>query len=165
MANFYFDGIYEIAKELESLCTVTDEISLTIVDEAAEIMDKELSNAIRENTKKYGTGTLAKSIHHNKPRINNLGAFTVSTAKGTDNRGKGKIKGKSKRTSKNGKNYEVEVSKNQSDSIRNQDKLWYLENGTSRQNPHPIIGKCIRKAEPAVLEKMQKVFNRETENM
>lgn len=165
MANFYLEGTDEIIRELEKLVITADDVSMKMVDEAAEIMDKELSTAIRDNTKKYGTGTLAGSIHHNKPTRSAMGIFTVSTAKGTDNRGKGKKKNKTKHVSSKGKEYETERKKNQDNSIRNQDKLWYLENGNSRQPARPIIAKCVRRAEPRVLDKMQAVFNRETRNL
>lgn len=167
MASFYLQGADELARELNKLAGEVDQISMKMVDEAADIMDKELSTAIKNNTQKYGTGTLAASIHHEKPRKNETGAFTVSTARGRDTKSGKYAKKESitKGRSKNGKEYEMRRMKYGSGAVRNHDKLWYLENGNSRQSPRPIIAKCVRRAEPRILSKMQAVFNRETRNL
>lgn len=159
---FDLDGVDDLVKELENLGNKADEIAIKAVDEAAEIMDKELKSAIASATSKYGTGTLANSIHHNKPRENALGVFTVSTARGVDTR-RGKIKKADTEVSvkSKGKTYSARRRKYTKSVIRNQDKLWFLEFGNSRQKAHPIIQKCVNSAEPAVLAKMQEVFERE----
>lgn len=165
MANFHIKGADALLRELRELGADISDLSLKMVDEAADIMDMELRSAIRDSTHKYGTGVLANSIHHFEPRRNDMGAFTVSTARGTDNRGLGKKEYKTKHRSKKGKGYEIHRKKNRKNSIRNQDKLWYLENGNSRQPARPIIAKCVRRAEPRVCSKMQAVFNREIRNL
>ena len=165
MASFTLDGVKELIKEMEKLNVDIDDISFKMVDEVAGIIDKELKTAIKDNTKKYGTGTLAESIHHNKPKKNMRGYFTVSTARGTDNRGRAKIESKTEKISAKGEKYTLHRQKNRKESIRNQDKLYYLEFGNSRQASHPIIGKCIRRTEPRILDKMQAVFNRETRKL
>ncbi len=45
--------------------------------------------------------------------------------------------------------------------VRNMEKLAHAEYGTSKQAPTPILTKAIKDSEPAVLNKMQEVFNRE----
>lgn len=132
MANFTIHGLDEIIKDLEALGDI-DDIGIKIVNEAAEIMDRTLKDTIKNSTQKYGTGQLAKSIHHNKPKKNQLGVFTVSTARGKDSKG-----------------------------VRNHDKLYYLEYGTSRQNPNPVVQKAVNAAQSKVFQKMQEVYDRET---
>lgn len=132
MANFAIHGLDEIIRDLEALGD-TDGIAMKIVNEAAEIMDRTLKDTIKKSTQKYGTGQLANSIHHNKPIKNELGVFTVSTARGKDSKG-----------------------------VRNHDKLYYLEYGTSRQNPNPVVQKAVNAAQSKVFQKMQEVYDRET---
>jgi HK97 gp10 family phage protein len=162
MAYFKIDGVQEIAKELEALAVDIDDIAMKMVKEAAEIYKTELSTAIRDNTQKYGTGTLANSISYLTPRRNDLGMFTVVTARGKDSKGKKKKTSKSYAINSHGTLYDMHRLSYGSSAIRNQDKLWYLENGNSHQAPKPIMAKCIRRAEPRVLSKMQAVFNYET---
>lgn len=45
--------------------------------------------------------------------------------------------------------------------VRNMEKLAHAEYGTSKQPATPILTKAINDSTPAVLEKMQEVFNRE----
>ena len=40
-------------------------------------------------------------------------------------------------------------------------KMVYMEYGTSKQDPTPVLTKAIKDSESAVLNKMQEVFNRE----
>lgn len=158
MANFHMNGVREFADELMKLGANIDEVAVQMVDEAADIMDEKLRDGILKQTTKYGTGTLAASIHHNKPARSDLGVFSTSTAKGTDTRGKKKV---SQETVINGKS-RGHRKLNPKSAVRNQDKLWYLEYGNSRQPATPVIQKCVNEAEPAVLDKMQEVYNRMT---
>lgn len=162
MANFYFEGVDEFVRELESLGKSADDIAFKAVDEGAKIMDAELKEEIRKRTKKYGTGVLANSIHHNKPKKNALGIFTASTAKGRDDR-KGRYRKKSHAaySKKTGK-YVGHRQSYGNGAVRNQDKLFWLEYGNHRQPARPFIKKSINNAEPKVLKKMQEVFDRES---
>lgn len=160
MAGFVLDGVNDLIKQLEKLGDI-DDVSFQMVDEAAEIMDNELKKAIRVNTQKYGTGTLAESIDHLKPRRNSYGIFTASTAIGKDTK-----RGKYRKISHASFNKQTGAYVGQRESygagaVRNQDKLYWLEYGNSHQEARPIIRKCINSAEEKVLEKMQEVFNRE----
>lgn len=162
MANFYFEGLDEFIKELEDLGKSAESIAFQAVDEGAKIMDRELKTEIRKRTKKYGTGTLANSIHHNKPKKNALGIFTASTARGKDTK-----KGKYAKTShmaysgKSGR-YVGHREAYGTGAVRNQDKLFWLEYGNQRQPARPFMKKSVENAEPKVLKKMQEVFNRES---
>lgn len=160
MASFVLGGVDDLIKQIEQVGDI-DDVSFKMVDEAAEIMDAELKSAIKINTQKYGTGVLAASIHHIKPRRNLWGVFTASTATGKDDK-KGRYKkiehaSFHKRTGK----YVGVRSSYGTGAVRNHDKLYYLEYGNSRQPARPFVQKCVNSAEPKVLDKMQEVFNRE----
>lgn len=164
MANFFLDGASEFADELMNLGKDVDEMAMQIVDEAADIMDEKLREGIRRRTSRYGTGTLAESIHHNKPRKNALGIFTASTARGKDTKkGKHGKKGHAAYNKKTGA-YVGHRKSYGSGAIDNADKLYFLEYGNSRQPATPIIQSCVNEAEPAVLEKMQAAYDRLTED-
>ena len=161
MAYFSMYGVDELCGQLETLGLGEEETVLRMLDEAADIMDEELRKAIRASTKKYGTGTLADSVDHLTPGAGRLGAFTVSTAKGKDTK-KGKYGKRSHAAyNKNTGKYVGHRTSYAGAAVRNHDKLYFKEYGNSRQAPHPIIEKCVRRAEPAVCEKMQEIFNRE----
>lgn len=160
MASFHFEGVDEFIKELEKLGRDVDDIAFKAVDEGAKIMDEELRAEIRKQTTKYGTGTLAKSIHHNKPRKNALGIFTASTARGKDDK-KGKYAKRSHASYTKGGKYVGHRSSYGSGAVRNQDKMFYLEFGNCRQPARPFMKKSVNNAEPKVLKKMQEVFDRE----
>jgi len=49
-----------------------------------------------------------------------------------------------------------------SKGVRNMEKLAHAEYGTSKQSPTPILTKAINDSKPAVLHKMQEVFEKET---
>lgn len=165
MANFYFEGVDSLVREFENLGKSADDIAFKAVDESAEIMDAALKKEIRKRTKKYGTGVLAGSIHHNKPLKNEFGIFTTSTARGRDaKKGKYAKKSHAAYSSKSGKYVGHRESYGRG-AIRNQDKLFYLEYGTSKQAARPFIGETVRAVEPKVLNKMQEVFDREVEKL
>ena len=48
-----------------------------------------------------------------------------------------------------------------SKGVRNMEKMAYLEYGTKKQTPTPILTKAIKDSENAVLNKMREVFERE----
>ena len=69
MAHFHLRGALELAEKLSQLAESTDEIAFAMVDEAADVMGKELREAIRANTQKYGTGVLAEFIITNRKEL------------------------------------------------------------------------------------------------
>ena len=50
-----------------------------------------------------------------------------------------------------------------SKGVRNMEKLAWLEYGTSKQTPTPILTKAINDSDAPVLDKMQEVFEREAQ--
>ena len=50
-----------------------------------------------------------------------------------------------------------------SKGVRNMEKLAWLEYGTSKQTPTPILTKAIKDSDSEVLDKMQEVFEREVQ--
>lgn len=162
MAHFYMSGVDDILKELARIGAEIDDVSREMVDEAADIMDSELKREIKSATTKYGTGVLAESISHEEPVKNAWGYFTTSTARGRDTkRGRYKKVSHAAFNKKTGA-YVGHRKSYGSGAVRNHDKLYYLEFGSSRQAPHPIVQKCVNGAEGKVLEKMQEIFERAT---
>lgn len=49
--------------------------------------------------------------------------------------------------------------------VRNMEKMCYLEYGTDRQGATPVMGPAVNESEGPVMEKMQEVFDRETEKL
>jgi len=48
-----------------------------------------------------------------------------------------------------------------SKGVRNMEKMAYLEYGTKKQSPKPVLTKALKDSESAVYAKMQEVFDRE----
>lgn len=153
MAAFVMEGLDDLIREIEKMGYDLDDTALQMVEEGAEIMDQTLKDAIQTETTEYGTGTLAASINHTKPTRNAWGYFSASTARGVDSRN-----GKYRKARKTTPKY-TRTAWN-GNVVRNHDKLYYLEFGNSRQAAHPIVQKCVNRAEPKVLEKMQQVYER-----
>lgn len=49
--------------------------------------------------------------------------------------------------------------------VRNMEKMCYLEYGTYKQSATPVMGPAVSESEVPVCEKMQEVFDRETEKL
>jgi hypothetical protein len=45
--------------------------------------------------------------------------------------------------------------------LYNDDKLWWMEYGNSRQPARPVLEKAAKRSEDAVLNKMQEAYNEE----
>lgn len=126
-------GLDELAKELERLGKV-DEYAPEMLSEAGPILEKELKKEVsKEVNRGYAKGDLKKSIKSMKPGRNQYGYYIAVTATGKDRKG-----------------------------VRNNEKLAYLEYGTSKQEARPIIGKAVVHSEDACLRKMQEKFNEVT---
>ena len=112
--------------------------SLADVDKYAPVMINEAMPILENNVKKElgkhrRTGDMLSSVRTTKAgKTKRGGYYAVVRPTGTDRKG-----------------------------VRNMEKLAHAEYGTSKQPPTPILTKAIKDAEPAVLEKMQEVFNRE----
>lgn len=123
-------GIDEFAKELEELGEL-DRYAPDLLKAAAPILEKELKQAVsKEANRGYATGDLKQSIQPMKPGKNQYGHYIAVTAKGKDRKG-----------------------------VRNNEKLAYLEYGTSKQEARPVISRAIKSSEQGCIEKMQERFN------
>lgn len=150
MAYFNFEISPEFLKQIGRLADV-DRIAPKMLEEAVPIVEEKLRNAIK--TSHSRTGDLYKSIQSFKPRKTKSGAWIISAAP-TGRANKLKRAGKVYKRSKSGR-------KTSGVALYNDDKLFYLEYGTSKQPATPVITKVVKDSEPAVLAKMQEVFNRE----
>ena len=70
-------------------------------------------------------------------------------------------KTKAGKSSKGGYYAMVRPTGKDSKGIRNMEKMAYLEYGTSKQLATPVLTKALNDSEPAVLNKMREVFERE----
>lgn len=123
-------GFDDFAKELEELGRI-DELAPEILSAAAPVLEREMKAQVQKATDKgYSTGDLKKSIKANKPAKNKRGHYVSVTAKGKDRKG-----------------------------IRNNEKLAYLNYGTSKQQGTPVISNTIKNAEEKCCEAMQQKFD------
>lgn len=49
--------------------------------------------------------------------------------------------------------------------VRNMEKMCYLEYGTEKQGATPVMGPAVIESEKPVIDKMQEIFDQETENL
>lgn len=126
-------GFEDLEKELEQLGNI-DDIAPAMLEVAAPILKEELQNQVQQAADKgYANGDLAGSIKANKPGENHLGHYVSVTAKGKDRKG-----------------------------IRNNEKLAYLNYGTSKQSARPVISKAMKNSEKDCLNAMQDKFDEVT---
>lgn len=131
--SFQTMGFDELEKELEQLGDI-DDIAPAMLEAAAPILKEELQSQVQQAADKgYAQGDLAGSIKANKPGENHLWHYVSVTAKGKDRKG-----------------------------IRNNEKLAYLNYGTSKQNARPVISKAMKNSEKKCLDAMQDIFNEVT---
>lgn len=66
-------------------------------------------------------------------------------------------------TERNAKGYYICVRPTGKDKkgVRNMEKMAYLEYGTSKQSPTPVLTPAVKESENEVVNKMQEVFERE----
>lgn len=128
--GFQTMGFDEFAKELEELGNV-DKYAPELLNAAAPALEKELRSQVeREANRGYATGDLANAVEAKKPGKNKYGHYVIVTAEGKDRKG-----------------------------VRNNEKLAYLNYGTSKQQARPVITNSIKNAENDCLEAMQQKFN------
>jgi len=150
MAYLYFDEPVYLLKQLNKLENA-DEICEKALTEAIPIVEKALVEAIKANH--VDTGDLWKSIvtwRAHKTKSDNWIIAATPTGRAKNKRAKGKIYKRSKHQ-----------TRTRGRALYNGDKLFYLEYGTSNQNPSPILEKVINKTWDEVADKLQEVFNRE----
>lgn len=124
---FKMDGLDDLMKELEKVGNIED-YAPELLNAAAPILEKTLKTEVAAAANRgYASGNLKKSITANKPSKNKIGYYVSVTAKGKDKSG-----------------------------TRNNEKLAYLNYGTSKQSARPVLAKAVRKAEDECVESMQK---------
>ena len=152
-AGFYIDGIDTFMKKLDKLAGDIDGAMEDAVQAGGEILTEELVKAVHEAADRgYSQGTLETSIRSDGIKNVNSGKMTTIYPHGTDTHSKGyysKVIGTSKR------GHAITRKATAGGSVRNYDKLWYLEHGTARQAAHPFMKKALNDAKPKVMEAMR----------
>lgn len=145
MADFQLDFDDSIFKGLDKLSD-TEKISAKMLQEASPIVVESMKSELKLHKQ---TSELVNSIKPTKPRRNKNGDNVVVV----------RPTGKSTTTiAQNGKAY------TRKKAVRNMEKLASLEFGNLHgQKPTPIIEKVIKGTEKAVFDKMNEVYNKETE--
>ena len=152
-AGFYIDGIDAFMKKLDKLAGDIDGAMEDAVQAGGEVLTQELVKAVHEAADRgYSQGTLETSIESDGIKNVNSGKMTTIYPHGTDTHSKGyysKVIGTSKR------GHAITRRATAGGSVRNYDKLWYLEYGTARQAAHPFMKKALNDAKPKVMEAMR----------
>ena len=146
MADFEVTGVDELIKQLETLSTGAEEVTDKMLEAGAVILKKEMTARAQAHR---DSGAMADSIRATKPKRHSDGvAYIVVRPTGKSN------KTWSGRKNKSGK-------RSGSVSVRNMEKMIYLEYGTSRQPATPVIQPAVNASEGTVGAEMQKVFEQE----
>ena len=131
--GFQSMGFDDFAKELEELGNI-DKYAPEMLSAAAPILEKELKGQVKKEANRgYATGDLERSIKAKKPGKNEYGHYVVISADGKDRKG-----------------------------VRNNEKLAYLNYGTSKQQARPVISKAVQNSENDCLDAMQEKYNEVT---
>lgn len=153
-AGFFLDGVQDFMSRLETLAGDIDGAMEDAVQAGGEVLTQELVKAVHDAADRgYAQGTLETSIESDGIKNVNGGKITTIYPHGTDTHSKGqytKVIGTSKR------GHPITRVANAGGSVRNYDKLWYLEYGTARQAAHPFMQKALNDARPKVMEAMQR---------
>ena len=130
MAGFQINGLSELMNRLESLPEKMDNAMTDAVKKGGSIVEDELQKAVPQAANRgYSTGALEKSIKAGSVKNTGDGKEVTVSPKGS-------------------------VTHNGS-KVRNQDKMFYLEHGTSRQAAHPFMDRTLHGAEPRVVRAME----------
>lgn len=72
-----------------------------------------------------------------------------------------------KKVTRGASEYRISIRPTGKDSkgVRNMEKMCYLEYGTEKQAATPVMGPAVAESEEPVYEKIQEVFDRETEKL
>ena len=130
MAGFQVSGLSELISKLEDIPNQVDSAMTDAVKKGGGILEGELKQSIPQAANRgYSTGALAASIKAGGVKDTGDGKEVTVSPKGS-------------------------VTHNGS-KVRNQDKMYYLEHGTSRQAAHPFMDRTIHGAEPKVVKAME----------
>lgn len=124
--SFQLTGAEEFSEKLTQLAGRLDEVAVDAVKAGGAILESDLKSAVTEAANRgYATGALAGSIKSGNARGSASGASVTIAPHGSAKK------------------------------VRNSDKMWYLEHGTSRQAAHPFMTRTLNTAEPKVMKAMQ----------
>lgn len=127
--SFQTMGFDDFAKALDDMGRI-DDYAPELLEAAVPELEKTLKENVQvEANRGYAKGDLEESIKSGKPGKNKKGHYIAVNAKGKDRKG-----------------------------VRNNEKLAYLDYGTSKQEARPVISKAINKAEKKCVERMQERF-------
>jgi len=133
MAKFGIEMPDEFVKKLERLDDY-DRIAKKMLNTGAQILVGTMKHEIARLDEYSQSGSLRDSIVAGKPRKNEIGYFVP-------------VGPKTGSKDKNG--------------TRNGEKLAYMEYGTSKMDPHPVLERAKMAAENRVIYLMQEVFDEE----
>ena len=130
MAGFQIEGLSEFMQKLDGISEKVGSAMGDAVRKGGKIVEEELKRSIPQAADRgYTTGALEKSIKAGGVKDTGDGKEVTVSPKGS-------------------------VTHNGS-KVRNQDKMYYLEHGTSRQAAHPFMDRTIHGAEPKVVKVME----------
>ena len=130
MSGFQIEGISDLAQQFERITERMDSAMGDAVRKGGKIVEEELKRSIPQAADRgYATGVLEKSIRAGGVKDTGDGKEVTVSPKGS-------------------------VTHNGS-KVRNQDKMFYLEHGTSRQAAHPFMDRTLHGAEPKVVKAME----------
>ena len=133
MAKFGIEMPDEFIKKLERLDKY-DELAKKMLDKAAPVLVNTMKHEISRLNEYSQDGELRDSIVAAKPKKNDFGYF-VSVGPKTGSK--------------------------DSEGVRNGEKLAYMEYGTSKMDPHPVLDRAKMAAENRAIQIMQEVFDEE----
>lgn len=133
MAKFGIEMPDEFIKKLERLDKY-DELAKKMLDKAAPVLVNTMKHEISRLDKYSQSGSLHDSIVAGKPKKNDFGYF-VSVGPKTGSK--------------------------DANGVRNGEKLAYMEYGTSKMDPHPVLDRAKMAAENRAIQIMQEVFDEE----
>lgn len=152
MAYFNCEFPKEFFKKLHSLEN-TEEVSKKMLTEAIPVIQKRFADYIKSNHS--DTGALWRSIKAFNPWKDKNEVWHISAA----------ATGRANGLRKSSKVYarSNHGTKTRGQALFNDDKVWWIEYGSSTQDARPFLDKIANDSENEVAEIMQKVFNEEVE--
>lgn len=158
MARFNFTTSQELQDQLSAIGSEIETVAPKMLNEATPILRKALQNKVESDYSK--AGRVIRYIRGEGKFHTYFGEYTQT---GALRRG---IRMSRSRKFKNGAFYaRVYFSGIDEKGVSNAEKALLIEVGSSKQAPRPFIEKVVRDTEPAVLEKMQEVYNKEVGNI
>lgn len=145
MSGFDIDFPEDFLSEL--LDADSDEIAEAMLKEAAPVLEKQMKQSCMAAVRHEGDSELADSIKARKPVKTKTDAYIVSVGP----TGNSKTKVYHHTGKKSERTYPV------SNALK---MIWKEYGILGQQAPQPFLQTAINAAEPAVVEKMQEVYNR-----